>query len=268
VNCFFFRNIAVMVKPKKHLGQHFLTDQRIAGKTALLAARSQVSEVLEIGPGKGILTTHLLKLEGKKILAIELDNESIDFLQSNKILQKPDLIEGDFLKLNIADFFKNEFILIGNYPYNISSQIIFKMLENRILIPFMAGMFQKEVAVRIASKSGNKEYGILSVLTQAFYDVKIEFSISPGAFFPPPKVDSAVISCQRKTEIDLGCSEKLFFDVVKTAFNQRRKTLLNSLNKFNLRETFVTHAFAKLRPETLSVNQFIELTRFIESNRK
>ncbi len=266
--CFFFRNIAAMVKPKKHLGQHFLTDQRIAAKTALLATRSHVNQILEVGPGKGILTTHLLQLEGKLIHAVELDKESIDFLQTNDILKKPNLMEGDFLKLDIPELFKDEFILIGNYPYNISSQIIFKMLENKNLIPLMAGMFQKEVAVRIASKSGNKEYGILSVLTQAFYDVKVEFSISPGAFFPPPKVDSAVISCQRKANTDIGCREKLFFDVVKTAFNQRRKTLLNSLNKFNLRETFLTHPFAKLRPETLSVNEFIELTRFIESNRK
>lgn len=254
-----------MVKPKKHLGQHFLTDQSIAERTAMLINKSEVQNVLEIGPGKGILTKYLLKQPNKIIYAVEIDTESYEFLQANSILQKPFLIEGDFLELQISRLFDKEFILIGNYPYNISAQIVFKMLENRSLIPLMAGMFQKEVAVRIASKEGSKEYGILSVLVQAFYDVKIEFKISPGAFFPPPKVDSAVISCVRKPEFKLECNEKLLFDVVKTAFNQRRKTLLNSLSKFNLKEVFSNHPFAKLRPETLSVNQFIELTKFIES---
>ena len=141
------------------------------------------------------------------------------------------------------------------------------MLEHRSSIPLMAGMFQKEVAQRIASLHGNKTYGILSVLVQAFYEVKIEFKLSPGAFFPPPKVDSAVICCQRRVNYTLPCSETLFFDVVKTAFNQRRKTMLNSLAKFNLKEAFLKHPFAKLRPETLSVNQFVELTQFIEKQR-
>jgi 16S rRNA (adenine1518-N6/adenine1519-N6)-dimethyltransferase len=208
---------------------------------------------LEIGPGKGILTKHLLNQPNKIIHAIEIDTESSEYLQENGILQKPFLIEGDFLNLQISKLFDKEFILIGNFPYNISSQIIFKMLEYRHLIPLMGGMFQKEVALRIASKEGSKEYGILSVLVQAFYDV------------PPPKVDSAVISCIRKESFKLDCNEKLLFEVVKTAFNQRRKTLLNSLSKFNLKEVFLSHPFAKLRPETLSVNQFIELTKFIES---
>lgn len=254
-----------MVKPKKHLGQHFLTDQNIAERTAILTNKSNVENVLEIGPGKGILTKHLLNQPNKIIHAIEIDTESSEYLQENGILQKPFLIEGDFLNLQISKLFDKEFILIGNFPYNISSQIIFKMLEYRNLIPLMGGMFQKEVALRIASKEGSKEYGILSVLVQAFYDVKIEFKISPGAFFPPPKVDSAVISCIRKESFKLDCNEKLLFEVVKTAFNQRRKTLLNSLRKFNLKEVFLSHPFAKLRPETLSVNQFIELTKFIES---
>lgn len=254
-----------MVKPKKHLGQHFLTDQNIAERTANLVNKSEVTDVLEIGPGKGILTKHLLKQAGKTIHAIEIDSESSEYLQANGILNEPFLIKGDFLDLSIPKLFANDFILIGNFPYNISSQIVFKMLENRSLIPLMAGMFQKEVALRIASKEGSKEYGILSVLVQAFYTVKVEFKISPGAFFPPPKVDSAVISCVRKSEYILDCDEKLFFDVVKTAFNQRRKTLLNSLNKFNIKEVFLNHPFAKLRPETLSVNQFIELTKFIGS---
>lgn len=255
-----------MVKPKKHLGQHFLTDQNIAQRTAELAIKSNSKIVLEIGPGKGILTKHLLNLPEKKIHAIEIDHESIEYLQSNQILQKPDLIEGDFLNLQINQLFHESFILMGNFPYNISSQIVFKMLENHKLIPFMAGMFQKEVAYRIASPPGSKEYGILSVLTQAFYEVKVEFKIAPGAFFPPPKVDSAVISCKHKPDLELGCSEKKLFDVVKTAFNQRRKTLSNSLHKYNLKEAFLNHPFAKLRPENLSVGQFIELTQFIEKN--
>ncbi len=257
-----------MVKPKKHLGQHFLTDQSIAERTAILVNKSEVENVLEIGPGKGILTKHLLKQPGKIIHAIEIDSESLEYLEANAILKKPFLIEGDFLNFKISNLFSEEFILIGNYPYNISSQIVFKMLENRHLIPLMAGMFQKEVAQRIASKEGSKEYGILSVLVQAFYDVKIEFKISPGAFFPPPKVDSAVISCIRKNNYQLDCNEKLFFDVVKTSFNQRRKTLTNSLSKFNLKQVFLNHPFAKLRPETLSVAQFIELTKFIETVNK
>jgi len=255
-----------MVKPKKHLGQHFLTDQNIAQRTAELALLCNATNVLEIGPGKGILTKHLLKLADKNIHAIEIDRESVEFLQLNKILQRPHLIEGDFLNLQVTDLFPDPFILIGNFPYNISSQIVFKMLENHQLIPYMAGMFQKEVAYRIASQPGTKEYGILSVLTQAFYDVKVEFKISPGAFFPPPKVDSAVISCKHKPNLELGCSEKKLFDVVKTAFNQRRKTLSNSLHKYNLKEAFLNHPFAKLRPENLSVGQFIELTQFIEKN--
>lgn len=255
-----------MVKPKKHLGQHFLTDQNIAQKTAGLALQNPQINVLEIGPGKGILTKHLINLSNKKVFAIEIDHESIDYLISNNILQKPELIEGDFLNLELNKLFVEPFILMGNFPYNISSQIVFKMLENHQLIPFMAGMFQKEVAYRIASSPGSKEYGILSVLTQAFYDVKVEFKISPGAFFPPPKVDSAVISCRHKNHTDIGCSEKKLFDVVKTAFNQRRKTLFNSLHKYNLKEAFLNHPFAKLRPENLSVGQFIELTQFIENN--
>ncbi len=256
-----------MVKPKKHLGQHFLTDQYSAERTAQLINKSSINTVLEIGPGKGILTKFLLKQPNKIIHAIEIDSESSEYLQNNDILQKPYLIEGDFLNLNLTDQFDGEFILIGNYPYNISSQIIFKMLGYRNRIPIMAGMFQKEVAQRIASKEGNKTYGILSVLVQAFYDVRIEFKLSPGAFFPPPKVDSAVICCQRKIDYSLPCSESLFFDVVKTAFNQRRKTLLNSLSKFYLKDAFINHPFAKLRPETLSVNQFIELTVFIEKHK-
>jgi len=254
-----------MVRPKKHLGQHFLTDQRIAERTALLINKRDVELVLEVGPGKGILTKHLLNQPGKTIYAIEIDQESSQFLQANNILQKPFLIEGDFLDISIQDHFNSEFILVGNYPYNISSQILFKMLENRHLIPLMAGMFQKEVALRIASKPNVKEYGILSVLTQAFYTVKMEFKIPPGAFFPPPKVDSGVISCVRKPDFVLNCNEKLLFDVVKTAFNQRRKTLTNSLHKYNLKAKFLNHPFAKLRPEILTVEQFIELTQFIES---
>jgi 16S rRNA (adenine1518-N6/adenine1519-N6)-dimethyltransferase len=256
-----------MVKPKKHLGQHFLTDKNIAIRTAALVTKCEAKKVLEIGPGKGILTQYLNLQDGKELYAIEIDEESVNYLREHKLLNESHLISGDFLLMKLHEIMEGEFILIGNFPYNISSQIVFKMLEFRELIPLMAGMFQKEVAIRIGSKEGTKEYGILSVLVQAFYDVKVEFKISPGAFFPPPKVDSAVISCLRKENFKLPCNEKLFFEVVKTAFNQRRKTLLNSLGKFNLKPVFLNHPFAKLRPETLSVNQFIELTQFIESNR-
>jgi 16S rRNA (adenine1518-N6/adenine1519-N6)-dimethyltransferase len=257
-----------MVKPKKHLGQHFLTDLSIAEKTARLALLSEVSPILEIGPGKGVLTKFLNQLPNKLVNAIEIDNESFVYLQDQNILTPPNLIEGDFLRLNINQLPFEEFILIGNYPYNISSQIVFKMLEFKSKIPLMAGMFQKEVALRIAAPPDNKDYGILSVLTQAFYHVKVEFKIGPGAFFPPPKVDSAVITCKRKESFNLDCDEKLFYDVVKTAFNQRRKTLYNSLGKFNVKDLFIQHPFAKLRPEILSIEQFVELTQFIQGSLK
>ncbi|MCB9252251.1 MAG: ribosomal RNA small subunit methyltransferase A [Flavobacteriales bacterium] len=255
-----------MVKPKKHLGQHFLTDQGVARRTAFLADLHSAEPILEIGPGKGILTNHLKTLPSKKIYAIEIDQESFLYLEEKNVLKPPFLIKGDFLSFDLDSIFKEEFILIGNYPYNISSQIVFKMLEKRKLIPFMAGMFQKEVALRLASKPNSKNYGILSVLTQAFYQVNVEFKVAPGAFFPPPKVDSAVITCSRNLNYNLDCDEKLFYDVVKTAFNQRRKTLLNSLSKFNLKKAIINHPFAKLRPENLSVDQFVDLTKFIQSN--
>lgn len=253
-----------MVSPKKHLGQHFLTDSKIAERIAQLVHLVPAEDVLEIGPGKGILTRHLLQQPGKHVCAIEIDHESCQYLKQNDILHEPDLIEGDFLNLPLEKYFPKPFLLIGNFPYNISTQIMFKALEQHDRVPLIAGMFQKEVAYRIAAPSGSKVYGILSVLTQAFYDVQVAFKVMPGAFFPPPKVDSAVISCVHKTNPELGCSEKKLFDVVKTAFNQRRKTLSNSLKKFNLKEAFETHPFAKLRPENLDVSQFIELTRWIE----
>lgn len=252
-----------MVKPKKHLGQHFLTDNSIAKKTANLITKSNTVKVLEIGSGKGILTKQLLNIENKEIFAIEIDKESVDFLQTNNIINFPNLIEGDFLTLELNQIFTESFILIGNFPYNISSQIVFKTLEFRDKIDFMAGMFQKEVAQRIASKPNNKTYGILSVLVQAFYDVKIEFKVNPGSFFPPPKVDSAVISLKRKENFKLKCDENLFFDVVKTSFNQRRKTLSNSLRKFNLKNDEIKFQMLKMRPENLSVENFEELVNFI-----
>lgn len=252
-----------MVKPKKYLGQHFLTDNSIAKKTANLVINSHSKNILEIGPGKGILTKQLINIKEKEIYAIEIDNESVEFLEYNEIIKKPYLINGDFLKLNLNKTFNENFIIIGNFPYNISSQIIFKMLEYRDKIDFMAGMFQKEVAQRIVSKPNNKTYGILSVLVQAFYDAKIEFKVNPGSFFPPPKVDSAVISCKRKVNFKLNCDEILFFDIVKTSFNQRRKTLLNSLSKYNLKKIDPLPDILKLRPENLTVDDFVELVNLI-----
>lgn len=256
-----------MVKPKKHLGQHFLTDNKIAKNIAELISLSNTTNVLEIGPGKGILTKHLKEKKNKEIYAIEIDEESIIYLKSNNIINSPYLISGDFLKFDFNNFLDKNFILIGNFPYNISSQIVFKMLENKDKIDFMAGMFQKEVAQRLVSKSNSKTYGILSVLVQAFYDVKVEYKIKPGAFFPPPKVDSAVISCKRKENYKLNCDEILFFDIVKTSFNQRRKTMANCLNKYNLKTLEGTKNMLNLRPENLTVENFIELTKIIEKKK-
>ncbi|MCC6722002.1 MAG: ribosomal RNA small subunit methyltransferase A [Bacteroidia bacterium] len=253
-----------MVKPKKHLGQHFLTDSSIAKKIAVLSKKSNTTTILEVGPGKGILTKQLLEIENKDVFAVEIDSESIDYLLSKNIISAKNLFKIDFLKFdfNTKDF--NNIILIGNFPYNISSQIVFKMLEYRDKIDFMAGMFQKEVAQRIASNPNSKNYGILSVLVQAFYNVKIEFKIGPGAFFPPPKVDSAVISCSRKENFKLDCDEILFFDVVKTAFNQRRKIISNSLQKFNLINKSELNEFLYKRPENLSVENFVDITNSIK----
>ncbi|MCQ2606077.1 MAG: 16S rRNA (adenine(1518)-N(6)/adenine(1519)-N(6))-dimethyltransferase RsmA [Bacteroidales bacterium] len=249
------------VRAKKNLGQHFLrssaTAKDIADCLPLLC-----KNCLEIGPGMGILTQHLFD-NPIFVNVFEIDGVSIDYLLANDVIPSAQCIQGDFLQLPVSEFFGDEeFMVMGNFPYNISSQIVFKVIENRQQIPVMAGMFQREVARRICSPAGSKEYGILSVLVQAFYDTKYHFTVDENEFNPPPKVKSGVMSMVRKENYTLPCDEKLFFEVVKTAFNQRRKTLNNSLKKM-LKDKKLDEKVGLKRPEQLSVIDFIELTNFI-----
>ncbi len=254
------------VKAKKHLGQHFLKDENIAKKIADSLTEIGYDDVLEIGPGMGVLTKYLLE---KKINThvIEIDTESVEYLKAHYLNLAERIISKDFLKINLNDFFENKSLaIIGNFPYNISSQIVFKTLENRHRIPEFSGMFQKEVAQRIAEKPGSKTYGILSVLTQAFYNAEYLFTVPPNVFDPPPKVDSGVIRLIRKEDYTLPVDEKLFFRVVKTAFNQRRKMLRGSLKIFNLSDKLREDAIFAQRPEQLSVEEFISLTQKIAND--
>ncbi len=263
------------VKAKKHLGQHFLKDENIAQKIANSLSGEGYRQVLEIGPGMGVLTKYLLE-NTYKTTVMDLDAESIaylhhDFQQEHLNLntseEKFQIVEGDFLKLNFTQFFNNEQVaIVGNYPYNISSQIVFKALENRAYVPEFSGMFQKEVAQRIAAKEGNKTYGILSVLTQAFYDAEYLFTVPASVFNPPPKVESGVIRLTRKKDFSLPVDEALFFRVVKMAFNQRRKMLRGSLKSFNLSDSLKEDTIFAMRPEQLTVNEFIELTQKIANH--
>jgi len=251
------------VKAKKHLGQHFLTDENIAKKIANSLKGQNYDHVLEIGPGMGILTKYLLEKDYTTHV-IEIDTESVEYLKAHYLNLSDRIISKDFLKLNLDDFFGNkQLAIIGNFPYNISSQIVFKTLENKRYVPEFSGMFQKEVAKRIAEGPGSKVYGIISVLTQAFYDVEYLFTVPPGVFNPPPKVDSGVIRLIRKKKYTLDVDEKLFFKVVKTAFNQRRKMLRSSLKSFNLSDKLREDAIFAQRPEQLSVQEFISLTQKI-----
>lgn len=252
------------VRAKKHLGQHFLKDEQIAKKIADTLSGIGYNDVLEIGPGMGVLTKHLLN---KKFTThvIEIDTESVEYLKTHYLNLSNRIISKDFLKINLEDYFaEKQIAIIGNFPYNISSQIVFKAIENRHQIPEFSGMFQKEVAQRIAEKEGSKTYGILSVLTQAFYEVEYLFTVPPKVFSPPPKVDSGVIKLTRKKNSTLPVNEKLFFKVVKTAFNQRRKTLRNSLKSMNLSENLREDSIFAKRPEQLSVQEFITLTSKIQ----
>ncbi len=254
------------VKAKKHLGQHFLTDESIAEKIADSLSLNGYNDVLEIGPGMGVLTKYLLKKEITTHV-IEIDTESVEYLKNNYLTLANRIIEQDFLKYDLNLIFKDKpFAIIGNFPYNISSQIVFKTLEMRHQIPEFSGMFQKEVALRICSKEGSKVYGILSVLTQAFYTAEYLFTVPPTVFNPPPKVDSGVLLLTRKENFTLPCDEKLFFRVVKTGFQQRRKTLRNSLKLFNLSDKLKANTIFGQRPEQLSVSEFIELTLLIEND--
>lgn len=244
------------VFPKKWLGQHFLNDDNIAFEITNFLSPSSVN-VLEIGPGMGILTKHLLE---KKInlKLIEIDKESVGFLKSEFDKIQDNIIEGDFLKFDLNTIFNDSFSVIGNFPYNISSQILFKSLENKQLVTEIVGMFQKEVAERICSKKGNRTYGILSVLIQAFFDVEYLKTIEPDVFTPPPKVKSAVIRLTRKENYHLNCDEKDFFRIVKKAFNQRRKKLRNALSEFQFTQDVPPDIFHK-RAETLGVDDYVML---------
>jgi 16S rRNA (adenine1518-N6/adenine1519-N6)-dimethyltransferase len=256
------------VKAKKHLGQHFLKDENIAKKIADTLSLKDYKDVLEIGPGMGVLTKYLLKKDTTTHV-IEIDTESVEYLKNNYLNLSNRIYEKDFLKHDLTQIFKDQpFAIIGNFPYNISSQIVFKTLEMRKQIPEFSGMFQKEGAQRICSKEGSKVYGILSVLTQAFYDAEYLFTVPPSVFNPPPKVDSGVLLLTRKENYTLPCDEKLFFKVVKTAFQQRRKTLRNSLKTFNLSDNLKANTIFGQRPEQLNVSQFIELTSLIENDQR
>ena len=254
------------VKAKKHLGQHFLNDESIAQRIADALTLNGYKKVLEIGPGMGVLTKYLLD-KPIETYVIEIDTESVEYLQNHYLKLSNKIISKDFLRYNIKEVFAEEpFAIIGNFPYNISTQIVFKTLELRDQIPEFAGMFQKEVAERICSKKGSKVYGILSVLAQAFYDVEYLFTVDEHVFTPPPKVKSGVMRMIRKENYSLPCDEKLFFNVVKTAFNQRRKTLRNSLKSFNMSDNLREDSIFDLRPEQISVAQFIELTQKIAAD--
>ena len=256
------------VRPKKHLGQHFLKDLGVAEKICnSLTGHGEYDKVLEIGPGTGVLTQFLVKNDFELFL-IEVDKESIGYLERNFKQFGDKLIHGDFLKMSIPALADQKYAVIGNFPYNISSQIFFNVLENKNNIPEVVCMLQKEVADRLVSPPGNKSYGILSVLLQAYYDLEYLFTVPPTVFNPPPKVNSAVIRMKRNSVASLGCDEKLFKRVVKQAFQMRRKTLRNALKPINLPEQMRTLSVLDLRAEQLSVNEFVDLTNEISSWQK
>ena len=252
------------VKAKKHLGQHFLIDESIAKAIADTLNLHGYQSVLEIGPGMGVLTKYLIE-KPITTYAIEIDTESVTYLQQNYPALRDKIISKDFLKFDEV-FNGNQFAIIGNFPYNISTQIVFRVLEYRAQIPEFSGMFQKEVAERICSKKGSKVYGILSVLAQAFYEVEYLFTVDENVFNPPPKVKSGVMRMRRKENYSLPCNEKMLYKVVKMAFQQRRKTMRNSLKSLNLSDNLREDSIFDLRPEQLSVEQFIALTQKIEAN--
>lgn len=253
-----------MVKPKKHLGQHFLMDQNIAQKIVEQLSPN-VEKVIEVGAGTGVLTQYLIKDFDKKLHIIEIDTESIDYLSANFPTIGNRLIEGDFLKSKLSDFCEENLGIIGNFPYNISSQIFFHVIDYKDIVVEVVGMIQKEVAERLSAKHGNKTYGILSVLLQAWYDIEYLFTVNENVFNPPPKVKSAVIRLKRNKNTDLGCDEKLFKQIVKQAFNQRRKTMRNSLRSM-ISPVIIENEIFNKRPEQLSVQDFVSLTNLIQSN--
>lgn len=250
------------VKPKKKLGQHFLTDHRIAEHIVAALSYNKSGQIVEVGPGTGVLTRLLLNEWHDRLLAVEVDTESVNYLK--KMYPHLHLIEQDFLHLDLYSVVKGSFSVIGNFPYNISSQIFFRLLDYRHEVNEIVCMIQKEVAVRLASPPGSKDYGILSVLLQAWFEIDYLFTVKPGAFHPPPKVNSSVIRLRRNQRKHLNCNEKLFKQIVKASFNQRRKVIRNSLKSYLL-PLGNQAPYTNQRPEQLSVNQFVELTNYIAS---
>ncbi len=254
------------VKPKKSLGQHFLTDLSVAERIADTLNGYQGVPTLEIGPGMGVLSQFLLE-KGHDLTVVELDSESVDYLQRNFPALEGRIIGEDFLKLDLSSLYNGPFCVIGNYPYNISSQIFFKILDYRDQVTCCSGMLQKEVAERIAAAPGSKVYGILSVLLQAWYDIEYLFTVDEHVFNPPPKVKSGVIRLRRNNVSDLGCDERLFKTIVKTSFGQRRKTLRNSLRSFARNPEILTDEIFNKRPEQLSVAEFVRLTNLLKTEK-
>lgn len=264
------------MQAKKSFGQHFLTREDISQNIAdALTHLENIPRVLEVGPGQGMLTKYLLK-KNIELVAVEADRDMIPIL-SKKFLQTPPLstpakmrlLAEDFLQTDLKKVFDGqEFCLIGNFPYNISSQILIKMLDEKNLVPEMVGMFQKEVAERVVAPSGSKTYGILSLLCQAFYEGEYLFTVDSSCFAPPPNVQSAVIRLRRKENLILGCDEKLFKQIVKATFNQRRKMIRNTMKGFIKDSTILADAFFNLRPEQLSLNEFIKLTNLVSNTQK
>ncbi|WP_455084552.1 16S rRNA (adenine(1518)-N(6)/adenine(1519)-N(6))-dimethyltransferase RsmA [Prevotella pallens] len=256
------------VKPKKNLGQHFLTDLNVAKRIADTVDTCPNIPILEIGPGMGVLTQYLVE-KHRDVKAVEIDKESVAYLNEAFPILHDNIVGADFLQMNLEDIFSGkQFVLTGNYPYDISSQIFFKMLDNKNLIPCCTGMIQREVALRIAAQPGNKTYGILSVLIQAWYDVEYLFTVDEDVFNPPPKVKSAVIRMTRNNVSKLNCDEILFKRLVKMVFNQRRKMLRVSLRQMipnKVHENFYEQDVMTKRPEQLTIAQFVELTNMVEA---
>ncbi len=253
------------VRAKKALGQHFLTDRNIAARIA--DAVEGGGDVLEVGPGMGMLTQFLLSRTDIVTYGAEIDGESVVYLRAHYPQFASRLVEGDFLTMNLAERFPSGVSVVGNFPYNISSQIFFKVLENRDSVPQCVGMVQREVAVRLTEKAGSRDYGILSVLLQAYYDMEYLFTVSEGVFNPPPKVKSSVIRMRRNSVEHLDCDEALFVKVVKASFGQRRKMLRNSLRAVFGDFGGAVHPFFTMRAEQLDVPMFVELTRWVERNK-
>lgn len=253
------------VRPKKHLGQHFLKDESVSQRIAdAVPEYAGFTKLLEVGPGTGALTKYLLAKKAFDVSVIEVDRDSVAYLKEHYTNLEGKIFERDFLREDLSEMFAEPFAVVGNFPYNISSQILFKVLDYKDQVPVVVGMFQKEVAERVAEKPGTKRYGIISVLIQAFYDIEYLFTVSEHVFDPPPKVKSGVIRLTRNDRKQLDCDEKLFIRVVKTAFNQRRKTLRNSLKPIiSSSESSIdtSNDFFQRRPETLSVEEFIQLTQ-------